>query len=307
MKRIVKSVPLRLVAATSIGLDGVPLRWRQILHSTRHTNSKALEAKNVDWNGKYSSFGEHKLSARPRSQSGLLLRPLLLERDVSDHTGDLIGERTRHSSPSIDDDPRFALVSTQTQILGMDDAERAQKHETWLERGRHELERQIQSLTQLQRFPQEPRLWFTRHLLMLLTLEPSLVKSLRQTLNNLPQGTMHGFCLNFHPSETDRDCRNPPSEEALLATATELAHMMGAIDSLKNLRLYHTPASLGPSFWAACSRIEHIFIESCPLVTANVESMFSIKTLRKVEMWGLAFLDSEAINAFCRGVETCAT
>ena len=75
-------------------------------------------------------------------------------------------------------------------------------------------------------------------------MEPSLLESLQQSLNNLPPELMEFFDLDLSPSDTDDDCRNPPSDEALLLTATPMAHMMRSVDSSKHLYLRRAPASV---------------------------------------------------------------
>ena len=152
---------------------------------------------------------------------------------------------------------------------------RVRKHEIWLEEGRNDLQDQLLHILR-----PEASLCITRQLLMLLTLEPHRLASLRQTLHHLPPGTaLHELTLQFFPSDSDRDCRNPPSEEALLMTATALAHMMSNIDSLRRLHLNNAPASIASLF-------------------------LRTRSLRQLYIQNIDFSDSESINAFCLGMET---
>ena len=143
---------------------------------------------------------------------------------------------------------------------------------------------------------------------MLLTLEPHLLESLRETLRNMPPGsTLEYFYLNGEPpfihADTEHWCLDPPTQEALLATAIELAQIMGSIESLKSLTLKQATAAMTSAFLTACSQLESVELKSCPLVTASVRSLFSINSLRQLEIHYCDFEDSEAVDAFCLGME----
>ena len=148
---------------------------------------------------------------------------------------------------------------------------------------------------------------FTYRLLMLLTMEPHLWESLRQYLHSLPSGLIQNFCYDGHPFDTEY-VENPPSQEALIETAKEVAHMIGSIDSLGCIDLTDTPASTAALFFATCSRLERAQLLSSPLEATNVRALFSITTLRQLIIdatnWNFTVSDSETINAFCLGLET---
>ena len=108
----------------------------------------------------------------------------------------------------------------------------------------------------------------------------------------------------MRPRDDDSDCQNPPDDETLAATATELAHVMNSMDLLKRLRLSFASASIVSSFLATCSRLESVslsFCESYPLMATHI---FSIPTLRQLYIPHCDFPDSESVNAFCLGIET---
>ena len=135
---------------------------------------------------------------------------------------------------------------------------------------------------------------------MLLTVEPQLLESLQQTLNSLPPGSTYELAFELYPFEEDiRDIRNPPSDEALLATATQLAR---AMSSSETLRIFHASAALTATIFAACSRVQSLFLGHYKLTAANVQMMFSIKTLRQLTLVGDVFLGAESVDAFCLGM-----
>ena len=176
------------------------------------------------------------------------------------------------------------------------------KYKRWLEQRRDDLRCALRDLRK------EASVSIGQNIIMLLTLESRRFKSLRQTLNNMPPGSIQKLKIDVSPSYKNDDCRNPPSNEALLATATELAHMVGSMENVtvKSIRLVQATASVTSSFLAACSRLESAELIECPLVTATVQSMFAIKTLRRLNIEYLEFSDPESINAFCAGIEECS-
>ena len=192
----------------------------------------------------------------------------------------------------VNNNPRYALVSTKTMSEARRSAkaeyQRARKHEVWLQEARAEFRRQLFILTH------QRRLWITRKLLVLLTLEPHLLESLRQRLRALPSESTRELCLNMLPSSADRFCKDPPSDTALQATATELANMESSINSLSTLRLKNATISIVLPFLATSS-------ESQP---GNVQSTFSIKSLRQLYVYDLIFPDAESSDAFCLGIQT---
>ena len=178
----------------------------------------------------------------------------------------------------------------------MNESQRAINHIHWVGEGHRFLQRKLANLLRKKRLP------ITRQVLMVMTLELPLLVSLRQALNNLPPGNLQELFFSFHPWNTDQ-CRNPPDDEALLATATELANIVKGIDSLRDLRLVHATSSLTSLFLAACSWLECIHLKACPGSEAVIQGIFSINSLRTVTMEDINFESSEAINAFCHGIE----
>ena len=180
----------------------------------------------------------------------------------------------------------------------MDEAQQAQeKHEQWLRRSRQRFQ------LCLQRVVEERLLWITQCLLILLTLERALMESLREFLETMDPQSLDCLRLDLEPSTTDGDCLNPPSNEALIATATQLAHMMNRFDSFKTLNLSHVNSSITTSLVAACLRIEAVLILDCPLVTASVRSILSIKTLRVLHIAEAQLPNLDSADAFCAGIE----
>ena len=137
---------------------------------------------------------------------------------------------------------------------------------------------------------------------MRMTLEASVLETVQQTINNLLPESMRELHLKLRPQPWDQYCRNPPSDEAM-----ELAHIANRMDSLKSLHFSKAPTSFTSSILAAFSRLESIHFESCSLVAATLRSTFAVTTLRQLYIRGFdAFPDSESIDAFCRGMETCS-
>ena len=180
----------------------------------------------------------------------------------------------------------------------MNETERDQQHEYWLERGRQHFQEKRQG------FFHTSFLSLTRQLLMLVTLEPVLLELLRQTWNNLrPESTLT-LDLDMARSSRDRHCRDPPGDEAILATTTELARMMSR--SLSRLSLHLPIASMAAVFVTTCSRLEYLYIRSLrtySLNAATVQSMSSMATLRQLDLRNVAFIDDESMTAFCHGLE----
>ena len=201
-----------------------------------------------------------------------------------------------------EDTPKPSGIQTPSYSEAMDDSQRAQNHELWLEKGHQFHRKQLRNLRQ-QEGPDKSNFCITRKYLMLLTLKPSLLKSLRKALQALPAGVIQELHLLLQWMRTDRLCRNPPSDEALLATATELARIVSSISSLRLLRLKDATASITLTFLSACSRVESVHLESCAWATANVRATFSITTLRNLFIDTVALPDSESIAAFCAGME----
>ena len=172
--------------------------------------------------------------------------------------------------------------------------QRARKHELWLRETRAELQLQLIILTR------ERKIRITRKLLILLTLEPHLLESLRQKIRAMPPGTTHELCLNWsHSKKHEGFCKEPPSDADLQATATELARTESIFNSLRTLRLNNAPAFIALPFLMTNT-------ESCARVPGIVQSTFSIKSLRQIYIHDLAFPDSASMDAFCQGMETSA-
>ena len=81
----------------------------------------------------------------------------------------------------VDNDPTDALVVLTSQA--MNEAQRAEEHEIWLEGAYYLLEELLQDLTE-----QRP-MDIDRQLLMLLAIEPPLLESVQQAINKLPPGS----------------------------------------------------------------------------------------------------------------------
>ena len=182
----------------------------------------------------------------------------------------------------------------------MNEAERNQNHELWLAQVRLKLQQLLQSLAQ----SLQSHVEFDQQLLMLLTLEPPLMESVRQTALDLPPRTLQELRIRLISQVFNRSCRNPPSHEALEATATELVNMLNRADSLKRLRLNCTSDGTVSAILTACSRLESVTLAFCDLTTASLRAMFSITTLRKLEIYEFIFLDVETVDFFCRAMET---
>ena len=156
----------------------------------------------------------------------------------------------------------------------MNEAQRARYRERWLEQAHEDLQRQLLRLLR-----QHRQLYITRQILMLLTLDPSLMESLQQTLRVLPSVTINVLHLSFYTC--DLDCRNPPSDEAMLATATQLASAMSRIEDLNITAMERTCVSITRAFLAACRQLQRLTLDSCALPEAVVQAIFSVKSLRE--------------------------
>ena len=182
------------------------------------------------------------------------------------------------------------------QAMNEADVQRDQEHEHWLQERRDELQRELQGV-----MDGRDSLCIPRQLLMLLTLEPRLMESLPQRLQALPRSS-HQFYLDMFFWDTALDCPNPPTEEALEATVTELAHILSSIDSFRHLHLCNTSDSIVSSVLATWPRLTSIVLESCCLVTANVRATLSITTLHELLLVDSTFMNDESINEYCLGV-----
>ena len=183
-----------------------------------------------------------------------------------------------------------------------EEAELAWKHEAWFQQGRQSFEWDLKCLSS------EGNFFINSRGFVLLTLERPLFELLQQTVNNLPARNeeIHDrrLTLNLQPLEFNRDCRTPPTDEALLATATELANLVDSSDWFRHLELTFVPADISATFLATFSRMEELTIYGCPLATANVRSMYSIKTLRQIQLYCVDLTNSEIVDAFCHGMKT---
>ena len=180
----------------------------------------------------------------------------------------------------------------------MNEARLARKHKLWLRQGCEDHQWMLKRLRLDERYT---HLYLNRQKLMLLTLKPRRLKALLQGLQNRPLGSINELSLDLMLWNSDDDCLNPPSEEAMLATATQLAHVMSRFDSLRQLLLFHTSVPIASAFLASCSRLESVQLAFLPLVP---EATFSIKTLRNLSIRVCAFPDRESIAVFCRGIES---
>ena len=182
------------------------------------------------------------------------------------------------------------------------------RHDRWLREGCDAFHRVIRLFWYGFILPQQRYLKITRHVLMRVTLEPRLLDSLRLAMDNLPPGTMIELYLDLRPTPTYHYCRTPPSDAALLAMATELVHIVSSMSSLRNLGLSCVNPFISSSILATCAQIpvEEIRLDHCPLVTANVRAMFSIKSLVQLEISDCRFENPDSIHGFCRGIEACS-
>ena len=182
----------------------------------------------------------------------------------------------------------------------MEEIERDLLHELWLTKARHDRQEHRP------RIFTDGRILFVipRQMLMLLTLERHLMEFLRQIWNNLPAGTMRELNLTLYTTTYDTYCRDPPDDDALEATATELVQFINNTDSMKSLCLDRASASFALSVLAACPRLEILKLEACPLVAAELKAIFSIQSLRKLDIMRCDLQDSETVDAFCHGMET---
>ena len=118
------------------------------------------------------------------------------------------------------------------------------KHEAWLEGGREDLDEIVGNLRD------KGGLLITQTRLMMLTLEPSLWKIIHEVIEELPTGTIQTLDVDFPPSEwvSLQDYRNPPDDEALMATAMQLAELVSS--SIERLHFSDAAAFMTPSFLA---------------------------------------------------------
>ena len=195
--------------------------------------------------------------------------------------------------------PASKAMSDSDSDVAMSESRRAERHERWLTGARTSFQRVLHYQVQ-RRY-----LIFSRKVVMLLTLEPLLLESLRRTLQALPSGTIDELYVNMRPWLDDQYCRNPPSQEAMEATARQLVHIVNRYTSLSALSLHNdAPLSITSFCLTMFSQLQRLCLESCSLTTATVRSIFSITTLKQLEMRHLAFPTSESITAFCRGMST---
>ena len=181
----------------------------------------------------------------------------------------------------------------------MSEAEQAQKYVRWRKDICKDLQRHLQVLIDDGQLP------IDRELLMLLALEPRLLESLRRRVRKLPLGSMREFCLDFRADSWNDNYRGwePPTDEALLATAMELAHIVNNSVSFGRLFLHEVPADMASSVLEACSRFKFVRLEHCTLAAAITRSLFSSKA-REINIERCVLSDSdESVNAFCLVLE----
>ena len=130
----------------------------------------------------------------------------------------------------------------------MNEAQRDQWHARWLHEGLYLLQRRLRILSLKRRGATS--LFINQHLLMLLTIDPSLLESLRQRMQTLPPGLTHELVLYCVPSQINDFCKGAPAHDALLATATELARIVNRIDSFKGLLYTTRPPPLYRPSWS---------------------------------------------------------
>ena len=178
-------------------------------------------------------------------------------------------------------------------------------HKVWLAGGRNYLKQQLRRITT----KQQNYLSLSRQLVLLLTLERSLLNWLLQTLRALPPGTMQECRLNLSSqTSTNSACLVPPSDEAVQETLTELAQFMGTMESFTGIVFEETSATVMNLFLAVCSRLEKLHFESCNVLTTDqlegiVRTTFSMTTLRQLLIRNANFASSDAIDAFCYGLD----
>ena len=211
--------------------------------------------------------------------------------DSSDSISDSHRESSDSDSPSSDSDSEEDDATIRAQ--------RAQQHEDWLKRRCIHLEKQLQRLSE--QLEQSGQFRIDDELIMLLTLVPSLLESLPQQLQALPEGVIQELNVDLTKSGFYRR-RNTPSKEALLATASELANIVSNIDSIRRLDLSSSTSSMTSLFLTACPRLDYVDLDSCPLVTEHLQSLFAIKTLRSLKLHQVT-LPKKSIKAFCLGME----
>ena len=188
------------------------------------------------------------------------------------------------------------LISTQA----MNEAQqRDQNFVSWLKKA---LDRLQWLIGDLSNEPRWPTLNITRPLLMLLTMHPSLLDSLQRVILALPNGAIHSVMVHgrflSEPNPMD-----PPSDEALLATATRLAQIFNSLDSRKVLTLYEAPAPFASLFLTTLTRLVSVEFSRFPVDEATVRLLFANKKLRKLTLDHIV-IPNESVDAFCLGIES---
>ena len=181
----------------------------------------------------------------------------------------------------------------------MDNAERHQRHEQWLQRSRGSLSI---SLLPDRATRHDKSLWIGKRLLMLLTLEPHLFEYIRQLLTiNVPVEDTYCLYLETGPwvMPDEGDCLTPPDDEALLATATQLAHLVNTIDSVKGISLAYTSAAMTYAVLMACSQMKDVTLDNCPLEANHFQAIFAMPALWRLSMKNVELSTGDLINAFC--------
>ena len=262
--------------------------------------------------GGHSSFCERYCEVLSNNVDTKLERLFLLDEDSGSVSvllhGDL-GQACSGLETAMEADLRRLLGLNDQRSTG-DTMTRAQRAlESWLEKRRKELQEQLQILRDRASIIKQEDL-------IMLTLDRPVFEALRQTLQNLPIESKNELqlesCSEFALDEYDYDHEYRhllPCDNALLATATELAHIASSADSFRSVSLKNSTASISSSFLAACPRLERVSLKSCPLRKASLRSIFSIEALREVEIEGRMYLDPEAmgpkaIDALCLGLES---
>lgn len=175
------------------------------------------------------------------------------------------------------------------------------RHRVWLAGGRNHFNQQ------LNRISRQTQEYFslTQHLLMLLTLEPALVESLRQTMIAQPIVELR---LNLAQTPNDRSCPHPPSDDLKEARLLELCHLFApTIQSFTVVSINSVTFPAIMILLDTCTHLETLDLARFALAAAELESIVraigSVQTLQRLTMTGAHFLTQGAADAFSFGID----
>ncbi|GKY90265.1 hypothetical protein MPSEU_000000700 [Mayamaea pseudoterrestris] len=178
------------------------------------------------------------------------------------------------------------------------------RHRVWLAGGRNYFLEQLRRI----RSQAQQHLHLSQNLLMVMTLDATLLVSLRETMMHQGSSILE-LGLNLSQIADNSACMNPPSEEQKAACTVEICTILTNLQSLElqSVRRENVPAVLhllGPT-----SRLATVQFSNCRRLPAAelaslVRATFSLQSLRTLIIKNADFSSKELTEAFCSGLDS---